>query len=74
MQCNIEGETEICEGGSRTLQFHSLGVRQMHLFHRRRNQGATAPPRFQNICFRPPQISKPEINQHWLVITFKHVL
>ena len=22
----------------------------------------------------PPQISKPEINQHWLEITFKHVL
>ena len=36
--------------------------------------GATAPPRFQNTCFRPPQISRPEINQHWLVITFKHVL
>ena len=45
--------------------------------HRRRNQGGRGghgPPRFQNICFRPPQISTPEINQHWLEITFKHVL
>ena len=48
--------------------------------HRRRNQGGqgdhTPPPRFQNICSPPPppQISKPENKQHWLEITFKHVL
>ena len=40
-------------------------------FHRRRNQGGQGghgPPRFQNIRFRPPQISTPKINQHWLEI------
>ena len=44
--------------------------------HRRRNQGGRGgdgPPRFQNIYFRPPQISKPKINQYWLEITFKYV-
>ena len=54
MQCNIEGETEICEGGSRTLQFHSLGVRQMHLFHRRRNQGGHGPPQISKYMLSAP--------------------
>ena len=58
--------------------FSSIGLARKELYttHRRRNQGGRGghgPPRFQNICFRPPQISRPEINynQHWLVITFK---
>ena len=36
--------------------------------------GATAPPDFKIYAFGPPQISKPEINQHRLEITFKHAL
>ena len=32
------------------------------------------PPDFKIYAFAPPQISRPEIIQHWLVITFKHIL
>ena len=45
--------------------------------HPRRNQGGQGghapPPDFKIYAFGPPQISAPEINQHWLEIIFKHV-
>ena len=51
----------------------------MEMEHRWRNQGGRGghcpppPPRFGNVCFRAPQISTPDINQHWLEIIFKPI-